>query len=123
MMCDALGLPVKFILTAGQASDMPQAIPLLTGQHAQYVIADKGYDCDKIVRYIHNEMSAISVIPPKANRLMQRDYDTFMYKDRNLIERLFNRLKQFRKIATRFEKFQINFEALIYLACSYIWLL
>lgn len=122
MMCDALGMPLKFILTAGQASDMLQAIPLLTGEKAAYVIADKGYDSGNILNYI-KQMNFIAVIPPKSNRIIQRDYDKFLYKDRNLIERLFNRLKQFRRIATRFEKIQINFEALIYLACTFLWLI
>ena len=122
MMCDALGMPLKFILTAGQASDMLQAIPLLTGEKAAYVIADKGYDSGNILNYI-KQMNSIAVIPPKSNRIIQRDYDKFLYKDRNLIERLFNRLKQFRRIATRFEKIQINFEAVIYLACTFLWLI
>ena len=122
MMCDALGLPVKFIVTPGESSDFNQAIPLLKDENPDYVLADRGYDSDKIVDYIR-QMNATPVIPLKANRLIQRDYDKIIYKDRNLIERLFNRLKQFRKIATRFEKMQINFEALIYLACSYLWLI
>lgn len=122
MMCDAFGMPLKFILTAGQASDMLQAIPLLKGEKADYVIADKGYDSGDILDYI-KQMNSIAVIPPKSNRIIQRGYDKILYKDRNLIERLFNRLKQFRRIATRFEKKQINFEALIYLACTFLWLI
>ncbi len=122
MMCDALGLPVKFILTAGEASDFEQAIPLLHGEQPGYVVADKGYDSNEIVDFIQ-QINAIAVIPPRSNRLHQRIYDKIIYKERNLIERLFNRLKQFRKIATRFEKIRINFEALIYLACSYLWLI
>ena len=122
MMCDALGLPVKFILTSGEASDFNQALPLLQGENPDYVLADRGYDSNEIVDYIR-QINATPVIPPRSNRLVQRDYDKIIYKDRNLIERLFNRLKQFRKIATRFEKIQINFEACIYLACSYLWLI
>jgi len=122
MMCDALGLPVKFILTPGESSDYEQALPLLSGEKPDYVIADKGYDSDEIVNFI-TQINAIPVIPPRSNRIVQRHYDKVIYKDRNLIERLFNRLKQFRKIATRFEKIQINFESLIYLACSYLWLI
>lgn len=122
MMCDALGLPVKFILTAGEESDYNQALPLLKDEKPDYVLADKGYDSDEIVTYIRG-INAIPVIPPRSNRLVQRSYDKIIYKERNLIERLFNRLKQFRKIATRFDKIQINFEAFIYLACSYLWLI
>ena len=121
-MCDALGLPVKFILTPGEASDFNQALPLLNGENPDYVLADKGYDSDEIIDYI-KQINAVPVIPPLSNRIIQRTYDKIIYKDRNLIERLFNRLKQFRKIATRFEKIKTNFEALIYLACSYLWLI
>jgi transposase len=122
MLCDALGMPLKFIVTAGQDSDIPQAIPLLTGQSASYVLADKGYDADSIIDYIRT-MNAEPVIPPKSNRIVQRFYDKHLYKDRNLIERFFNKLKQFRKIATRFDKSKINFEGLLYLACSFLWLI
>lgn len=122
MMCDALGLPVKFIVTAGEVSDFKQAVSLLKNEQADYVIADRGYDSDDIVDYI-KQMNAIPVIPPKSNRIIQRYYDKILYKDRNLIERLFNRMKQFRRIAVRFEKIKINFEALVFLACSYLWLI
>jgi len=122
MMCDALGLPIKFILTGGEVSDFKQAIPLLKFKQADYVIADRGYDSDEIISYV-KQMNACPVIPPRSNRIKPRSYDKFLYKDRNLIERLFNRLKQFRRIATRFEKIKANFEALIYLACSYLWLI
>ena len=121
-MCDALGLPVKFIVTAGEVSDFKQAVPLLRNEQAEYVIADRGYDSDDIVEYI-KQMNAVPVIPPKSNRIIQRYYDKILYKDRNLIERLFNRMKQFRRIAVRFEKIKTNFEALIFLACSYLWLI
>jgi transposase len=122
MLCDALGMPIKFIVTAGQESDMLQAIPLLTNQSASYVIADKGYDSDAIISHIKC-MDAEPVIPPKSNRIVQRFYDKYLYKDRNLIERFFNKLKQFRKIATRFEKSKTNFDGLLYLACSFLWLI
>jgi transposase len=122
MMCDALGLPVKFILTGGESSDFNQALPLLKDENPVYVLADRGYDSDEIVNHIKS-INAIPVIPPKSNWIIQRDYDKIIYKERNLIERLFNRLKQFRKIATRFDKIQINFEAFIYVACFYLWLI
>lgn len=122
MMCDALGLPLKFILTGGEASDFNYAIPLLEDTMPTYVLADKGYDSDNIIDYI-TQIGAVPVIPPRSHRLVQRSYDKIIYKERNLIERLFNRLKQFRKIATRFEKIKANFEALIYLASVVLWLI
>jgi transposase len=122
-MCDALGLPLKFILTSGEESDYRQAIPLLLGETADYVLADRGYDSQEIVNFIEQNMHAEAVIPPRSNRLISRQYDKIIYKERNKIERLFNRLKQFRKLATRFEKIQKNFEGLIYMACIYLWLI
>ncbi len=122
MLCDALGMPIKFILTGGQESDYLQAIPLLNAEQADYVIADKGYDSNAIIGYIES-MGAIPVIPSRCNRIKSRSYDKFLYKDRNLIERLFNRLKQFRRIATRFEKLKISFASFLYLACIYLWLI
>ncbi len=62
------------------------------------------------------------MIPPRRNRTEQRDYDRHVYKDRNLVERFFNRLKQFRRIATRYEKLARNFISLLNLTCAYIWL-
>lgn len=121
MMCDGLGRPIKFIVTAGQQNDCVQAIPLLKNSVADYVLGDRGYDSDEIIDYI-KQMKAVAVIPPRKNRLIQRDYDKNLYKKRNLIERLFGRLKQFRRLANRFEKLKKNFESLIYLACAYLWL-
>ena len=123
MMCDALGLPIKFILTAGEVSDFTQAIPLLKDETADYVLADKGYDGDEIINYISKSVGAQVVIPPKSNRVIQRNYDKYIYKERNLVERLFNKLKNFRKIATRYEKIKENFAGLIYLACTALWLI
>ena len=68
-------------------------------------------------------MGAEAVIPPRSNRLIKRPYDKVIYKERNKIERLFGRLKQFRRLATRFEKLKRNFAGLIYVACIYLWLI
>ena len=100
---DGLGNPVDFILTGGEVHDSRCADALLDGKNASFVIADKAYDSDKILDRIE-EMKAIAVIPPKSNRKNQRDYDKHYYKDRNLVERFFCRLKQFRGIATRYCK-------------------
>jgi len=100
---DALGNPVDFILTGGQVNDSVCANDLLEGKEADFVIADKAFDSNKVLEKI-KQMGAIAVIPPKSNRIEQREYDRHYYKDRNLIERFFCRLKQFRGIATRYCK-------------------
>jgi transposase len=85
------------------------------------VVGDKGYDADALVALI-NAAGAQAVIPPRSNRTEQRDYDRHVYKDRNLVERFFARLKQFRRIATRYEKLARNFNSMLNLTCAYIWL-
>jgi|TARA_B100001971_G_scaffold178242_1_gene173060 transposase len=120
MAVDAMGQPIRFILTGGQASDAPQAIPLLTGIKATHVIADKGYDSDTILGFI-NQQGTIAVIPPKSNRKTQRRYDRELYKERNLIERAFNRLKGWRRIATRYDRRSIYFMAALHLAAAITW--
>ena len=120
MMVDARGQPIRFILTDGQAGDAPQAIPLLTGVEATWVIADKGYDSDKILSFIRWQ-GAIAVIPPKSNRKILREYDRELYKQRNLIERAFNKLKHWRRIATRYDRRGLYFLAALHLASAVIW--
>ena len=100
---DGIGNPVDYILTGGEAHYSVCAIDLLAGKKANFILADKAYDSDKILAKI-DEMGAIAVIPPKVNRIIQREYDKHYYKERNLVERFFCRLKQFRGIATRYCK-------------------
>jgi transposase len=100
---DGLGSPVDFILTGGEVHDSVCANDLLDGKSADFVLADKAYDSDKILEKI-SEIGATAVIPPKSNRIIQREYDKHYYKERNLVERFFCRLKQFRGIATRYCK-------------------
>ena len=88
---------------------------------AQSVTADKGYDADALVSQIQST-GAQANIPPRSNRKTLRPYDRHRYKTRHLIENLFARLKQFRRIATRFEKLAQNFVAMITLACICVWL-
>jgi transposase len=118
---DALGNPVRLLLTAGQASEYGQANALLEGFHPDYVIADKGYDSDAFVEAI-TETGATPVIPSRRNRNEARPYDVELYKERNLVERLFQKLKQFRRIATRYERLARNYLAMLYLGASMIWL-
>jgi transposase len=115
-------LPLDFLITAGQISDYTPAVQLLGKRQAQAVIADKGYDSDKIVEHVQQAMQAQAVIPPRSNRKQQRGYDKTLYKLRNRIERCFSKLKQFRRFATRYEKSKYSFAALVALACAWITL-
>jgi len=119
---DALGNPTGLHLTAGQASDLEGADALLDSLEAPTVIADKGWDADQRVLVKLEKAGKTAVIPPKANRKEQRDYDQDLYKARHLIENFFAKLKQFRAIATRYDKTARNFLAAIYFASVLIWL-
>ena len=121
-MADALGNPVGFFLTGGQAHDFAGADHLLPGMEAGTLIADKTFDADKRVLRPLAAAGKAAVIPPKANRRVVRDYDRDLYKERHLIENFFARLKQFRAIATRYDKTARNFLGAIHLAAAAIWL-
>jgi len=118
---NGLGLPVRLHLTAGQVADVTQAETLLDGVEADVVIGDKGYDSDAVVKAIEAS-GAEAVIPPKRNRTAPRPYDTDRYRDRNLVERFWGRAKQYRRVATRYEKTARNFLAFVHLASIMILL-
>ena len=119
--CDSHGNPLRFILTGGQCSDYTQAVALIENMEADAVLADKGYDADYVIEAVE-DMGAIAVIPPKSNRKTLREYDKELYKERNLIERLFNKLKHFRRIATRYDKTALSFMSFLNIAAIYLWL-
>jgi transposase len=121
VVVDALGNPVKLALTPGQEADSPWAIPLLTDLEFLTLLADKGYDTDEIIEFL-TLRGACVCIPPKSNRTVQREYDQHLYKERNLVERFFNRIKQFRRLATRYEKNAQNFLSVLTLVTTVIWL-
>jgi transposase len=112
---------MKFILTGGEKSDYQQACPLLAGENAKAVLADKGYDADYIVEQIRT-IGAEAVIPPRSTRNFQRPYDTFLYKERNVIERMFGKMKHFRGVATRHSKTAISFLGFVQLVAILLWL-
>jgi len=120
---DALGNPIGFHLTEGQACELDGADVLLPQLEAKIVIADKGFDADKRVLEPLQQAGKQAVIPPKANRNVQREYDKELYKARHLIENFFAKLKLFRAIATRYDKTARNFLAAIHLAAATIWLI
>jgi len=109
------------MITEGQTSDYQKADDLITGFQADYVIADKGYDSDAFVLAI-NSMGAEAVIPPRCNRKTLRDYDRDLYKERNLVECFFQKIKHYRRIATRYERLGINYSAMLILVSTLIWL-
>jgi transposase len=121
MLADALGRPLKFIVTAGQVGDVTQAPALLEGQTGDAVLADKAYDSNAL-RAIITEIGAEAVIPSNRTRKIAIPHDASAYKQRNRIERCFNRLKHFRRVATRYERRTIHFIGFICLAAAMLWL-
>ena len=119
---DALGNPTAFHLSGGEAHDLVGADHLLPGMQADTLIADKAFDAQERVIDPLIAAGKTVVIPPKANRKILRDYDQDLFKTRHLIENFFARLKQFRAIATRYDKTARNFLAAIHLAAAAIWL-
>jgi transposase len=111
---------VKFRITSGTVADIMEAIPLITGIQAQYLLADKGYDSDALVEFAQNQ-EIIAVIPPRKNRLTQREYDKYLYKLRHLVENAFLKLKKFRGVATRYAKTTSAFRGAVALAAIYHW--
>ncbi len=108
-------------MTPGQRNDVTQAEDLLEDLEAERVMGDKGYDAQVVLDKVA-EMEAEAVIPPKANRKEQREYDKEFYKERHLIENFFNKIKQYRRVFSRFEKLSRNYLAFCQFASVLIWL-
>jgi transposase len=122
-LVDALGNPLAFLLTPGQAHDLAGADALLPQMTADLLIADKAFDADLRVLQPLAAAGKSAVIPPRQHRRpAPRDFDPELYKARHLIENFFGKLKQFRAIATRYDKTARNFLAAIHLAAAIIWL-
>ena len=126
---DALGNPLRLLLTGGrrthvrsaQRHDVTQAEELLKGWKTTRVLADKGYDSNAVLANVA-ALNAEAVIPPKANRLIQREYDKEFYKERHLVECYFNKLKQFRRVFSRFDQQARNYLSFVQFASMMIWL-
>lgn len=119
--CDALGNPLRFFVTAGQRSDYIKALDLIEGKCMKVLIADRGYDANYMIEAAE-AVNAESVIPPRFHRKALREYDKALYKERNLIERMFNKIKHFRRVATRYDKLAISFLSFVHIAGIYLWL-
>jgi transposase len=112
---------VRFLLTAGQKGDAPQAAGLIEGLPAEVVIADTAYDADHLREAIADK-GALAVIPNNPSRAKKHPLDTHLYKQRHLVECCIGKLKQFRRVATRFEKTARNYRAVVTLAAIVLWL-
>jgi putative transposase len=118
---DGLGNPVRLMAGPGQENDMARAYALIAGLVFAALIADRAYDADPLIEAAQ-AIGAVAVIPPRKHRKHRRDYDEDLYKERNLIERFFNKLKQFRRVATRYDKLLRNFLGFVKIAAIAIWL-
>ena len=120
MLTDALGRPLRFVLTGGQVHDIVAAPDLIDGVEGGGVIADKAYDANSL-RQLLDAQGAKAVIPSTTSRRQPIPYNKTMYRQRNLIERMFSRLKDFRRVATRYDKLAQNFLAGALIAATVIW--
>ena len=121
MLADALGRPLRLIITAGQVGDITQAPALLEGQDGDAVLADKAYDSNALRAAIAG-MSAEAVIPSNRCRKVAVPHDVIAYRHRNRIERCFGKLKHFRRFATRYDRRTVHFTGFVHLAAAMIWL-
>lgn len=114
---DGLGNPVYLQLSAGNLNDCSVAVDVLSHLPiaGSMILADRGYDSDEILVYIEGQ-AARHTIPPKSNRIDQRKCDWWLYKERHLVECFFNKLKHFRRVATRYDKLAKSFFAFALLA-------
>ena len=120
---DAHGLPIEFEITGGQINDCPQAPSLIAKlPAAETIVADKGYDSEKIREQIEQQGAKV-VIPRKRNSVKgNAELDRGFYRNRHLVENAFARLKHYRALASRFDKFKRNYESVVAMACAFLWL-
>jgi len=121
-VCDALGNPLRFVLTAWQRHDSKPVPELLDGLQAKALLADKAYDSDKIVQAAEKRGMQV-IIACRVNRKKNpRALDTHRYKARHLVENLFQRMKVFRRVATRYDKLDVTFLGFVHIAGTMKWL-
>ncbi len=121
LLCDALGRPLRLVLTPGQAAEIKSAPALLAGVRAKGAIADRACDANPL-RALLLAAGMEAVIPARRNRKVPIAHDATLYRTRNRIERCFNKLKHFRRIATRYDRRDIYFLAFLHFACTLLWL-
>ena len=118
---DANGRLVRFIISEGQQAEVLQGAKLIEGLSIRYAVADRGYDANSLIEAIRS-MGAEAVIPPRRHRKEQRAYDKAIYTARNLVERLFLKTKNFRRVATRYERLSATYAAMVATAASLLWI-
>lgn len=121
MLADALGRPVRFMLTGGQVHDIVAAPAMIEGVKGDALIADKAYHSNAFREQIA-DAGMKPVIPSNRTRKIIIPHDRDLYRARNRIERCFNKLKHFRRFATRFDRLDACFLAFIHLAAAMIWM-
>ena len=118
---DGLGNPLRICLSAGQRHVSTQALTLLEGFDFERVIADRGYAAADFIEYLLAQSIEV-VIPPHQRAKVLREYDTWLYRERHLVECFINKLKHFRRIFSRFEKLDRSYLGFLHFVSALIWL-
>ena len=122
MAVDENGMPVGCIVTAGTTPDCTKAVELIQGLNAKALFGDKAFDTNEIIEYAQSKNMEI-VIPPKKNRVVQRNYDAELYKLRHRVENAILKLKRWRGVATRYAKHTASYLAAVHICCLHLWLI
>ena len=120
---DGLGYPIRLIFTSGEVHDSKQGVPLIEGFNIanSAILGDKAYGTVEILTYVRSNGGEV-VIPPKSNAIDPWECDYSHYKERHVVECFFNKIKHFRRVATRYDKLSSMFQAFVYLAAIMLWL-
>lgn len=122
MIVDALGNPLTFTLTAANIADVSAAQAVVEQAPKMHTLSgDKGYDSNSFIAWL-NQRGIQALIPSRKNNIQPRPLDRHRYNARNLVERTFNWIKHFRRVATRFEKLDLHYKAMISISCICKWL-
>ena len=121
MACDSLGRPVRFLIAAGQSHDILAVPALLEGHRPAAVLADRACDANSLRRHL-DQIGAEAVIPSTRSRKVSIPHDPLVFRLRNRVERCFNKLKHFRRFATRFDRLPSHYMAFIHIVASMLWM-
>ena len=118
---DGLGNPLHLHLSPGNIHDVTEAPKLIEKARGENFIGDKGYDSNAVIEAIERK-GMRALIPSKSNRLVKREIDSHIYKERHLVENFFCKIKRFRRVATRYDKTAINYLGFVLFAAIRVWL-